>query len=72
MKEVYLDNAATTAIRDEVIDLMRENKKHEAATITKNKGAVHVENLNTQVVKLVKYAQNKAKFFNNNAIYDMF
>ncbi|MEA3290548.1 MAG: diguanylate cyclase [Campylobacterota bacterium] len=56
------------SIRDEVISLMKDNKEDEAAQITKQKGAKHVENLNMQVDKLVQYAQNKAIFFNQNAI----
>ncbi len=56
-------------IRDEVISLIRENKKSEAAEITKVKGAHYVEDLNMQVEKLVAYANNKAILFNQNAKY---
>ena len=55
-------------IRDEVILLMYSDKKDEAALITKNKGALHVEKLNLQVNKLISYAKAKALFFNKNAI----
>ncbi|NOQ31927.1 MAG: diguanylate cyclase [Helicobacteraceae bacterium] len=54
-------------IRDEVITLMKNGQKEEAARITKNKGAKHVENLNMQVHKLIDYAKKKAIFFNENA-----
>lgn len=54
-------------IRDEVISLMKDHKKDEAAQITKQKGANHVENLNMQVGKLVLFAQKKAIYFNQNA-----
>jgi len=54
-------------IRDEVIDLMKAGKTNEAAQITKGKGALHVENLNNQVNKMVIYANNKATFFKENA-----
>ena len=55
-------------IRDEVIFLVQNNQKAKAAQITKGKGARHIKNLNSQVNKLVKYAYNKAIFFNENAI----
>ncbi|MEA3498294.1 MAG: diguanylate cyclase [Campylobacterota bacterium] len=55
------------AIRDEVILLVQNGKKDEAAAITKGKGAKHIENLHYQVNMLIDYAYNKAIFFNENA-----
>lgn len=55
-------------IRDEVISLMQADKKDQAAAITKGKGSKHLENLFKQVHKMVKYAQNKAIFFQQNTL----
>lgn len=55
-------------IRNEVIQLMRENKRDEAIAITKGKGAVHVGNLNLLVGELVDFAFNKAAKFHNRAM----
>lgn len=55
-------------IRDEVIDLVKENRLNEAAEITKGKGAVHVDLLFTKTHKMIEFANNKAKEFNANSI----
>jgi len=55
------------SIRDKVIHLVKINEKAKAATITKTKGAEHIENLNHQVNKLIDYAYKKAMYFNKNA-----
>ncbi len=54
-------------IREEVISLMKQEQKLEAAAITKNKGAKHVALLNNQMQKLVNYAAEKANGMYKNA-----
>jgi len=63
-------------IRDEIIQLVAEGKKTQAADITKGKGAKHVKMLNNQICTLIKFAQKKADYFlkdslitKQNAIY---
>lgn len=56
------------AIRNEVIQLMREGRKDEAIAITKVKGAIHVGNLNLLVEEFVTFAFNKAKQFHSRAL----
>ena len=54
-------------IRDEVIDLMRTGRKSQAADITKNKGASHVEKISGAMEALNNFAQMKAiEFFNDS------
>ena len=50
-------------IRDEVMTLMREDKRIEAANITKGKGARHVVKIEKAMEALGDFAQNKAKDF---------
>ncbi len=50
-------------IRSEVIELSRQRRFDEAAFITKNKGARHVELLTTEIEGLIDFAQNKADEF---------
>ncbi|MBK3519576.1 methyl-accepting chemotaxis protein [Carboxylicivirga marina] len=54
-------------IRNEVIELMREGQRLEAAEITKGKGARHVEALNASIKELANFAANKAIEFDSNA-----
>ena len=54
-------------IRDEVIALMRQNRRNEAAMITKNKGAQHVEHLSAAMKKLTDFANQKGLDFLANA-----
>jgi len=54
-------------IRDEVIDLMRQGKRAEAAAITKEKGAQHVEQLDQYMVALVDFALSKGQQFDHMA-----
>ena len=54
-------------IRDRVIELSRMGKRSEAAMITKTRGALHVQLLNSEVDKLVKFAQKKAETFHRRA-----
>ena len=51
------------AIRNEVIALSINHQGKEAAKITKNKGAQHVQKLNHSIHKLLAFAQNKADDF---------
>ncbi len=55
-------------IRDEVIALMQQDKKDEAAEITKGKGARHVDKLNVAMLALNNFAQFKAESFLNAAL----
>ncbi len=50
-------------IRDEVIFLMRSGKRDEAVEITRGKGSRHVAKLEQAMMKLNKFAQNKAASF---------
>ncbi|MBF0588238.1 MAG: methyl-accepting chemotaxis protein [Magnetococcales bacterium] len=50
-------------IRDEVIALMRDGKREDAAAITKGKGAAHVAKLNLSVTNFLTFAEGKAKGF---------
>ncbi len=54
-------------IRDEVIALMKQDKRDEAAAITKGKGAQHVANLDAAMKKLTEFANRKADDFLENA-----
>lgn len=56
-------------IRDEVISLMRQGRRDEAAAITKGRGAVHVENILESMNELTEFAQNKAREFQTKAGY---
>ncbi|BBD08064.1 response regulator [Desulfovibrio ferrophilus] len=47
-------------IRDEVIQLMRQDKRTEAADITKGRGAVHVDRIIDAMRELTDFAQLKA------------
>ena len=55
-------------IRDEVIALMRQGKKTEAADITKGKGARHVEKLDKAMLALHDFALSKAESFHNDTL----
>ncbi len=50
-------------IRDEVIALMRDGRRAEAAAITKGKGAKHVALINSRMQGLIDFARNKADSF---------
>jgi len=60
------------SIRAEVIQLQRSGKRLEAAAITKGKGAVHVQLLNTRMNALIDFARKKASEFlaKSNSSYD--
>ncbi len=51
------------SIREEVIHLMREGRRDEAAEITKGKGADHVRVLNRHMEGLIEFAHGKAAEF---------
>ncbi|MGZ2368793.1 ATP-binding protein [Ancylomarina sp. YFZ004] len=55
-------------IRLEVIELSMSGKKQEAALITKEKGAAHVESLNKKVLKMKDFANYKAESFHQSSI----
>ena len=57
-------------IREEVISLVHEGKVDEATTITKGKGANHIQKLYEQINVLKKYAFNKADEFYTSSIKD--
>ena len=54
-------------IRNEVIALIRQEKRDEAAEITIGKGADHVAKLEKQMLALTDYARSKATSFMNSA-----
>ncbi|HDN26828.1 MAG TPA: methyl-accepting chemotaxis protein [Thioploca sp.] len=54
-------------IRDEVIALMKQHKRDEAATITQGKGAQHVAALEKAMKKLTDFANTKANEFLEHA-----
>lgn len=55
-------------IRNEVIALMKEGKRTEAAKITKEKGADYIKDLNLRILKLEHFAANKANEFTKNSL----
>lgn len=65
--ELHKNFTIWKSIRDQVIALAQEGKKAEAAEITKGQGALHVALLEAQTRDLVKFAQNKAQEFRNQA-----
>ncbi len=54
-------------IREEVIRLQLEGNKEEAATITKGKGANHVDNLNRKIQTMIDFANQKGDNFYKEA-----
>ncbi len=63
-KQLFID---WKMIRDEVIELMRNNERDAAAAITKGKGADHVAKIEKATDYLINFAFNKAKEFIGNA-----
>ena len=55
-------------IRDEVIELMRQGRRTEAADITKGKGARYVEELDEVMLALHNFALNKAESFHHETL----
>jgi len=55
-------------IRNEVIALMKEGNRVDAAKITKEKGADHIQDLNQRLLKLEEFAANKANQFTKNSL----
>lgn len=55
-------------IRDEVMALMLQGKRAEAADITRGKGARHVEELTKSMAVLHNFALDKAESFHNDAL----
>ncbi len=58
------------SIRDEVIDLIKEQKQDEAAAITKGKGARYVGELEKELQDFIDFAAGKASEFLTNAKKD--
>lgn len=54
-------------IRQKVVELSLQNRHKEAANITKDEGAKHVQKLNVSIHKLLDFAEAKADTFYNNA-----
>lgn len=50
-------------IRDEVVQLLKNNQKKAAILITKGKGHEHVDHLESKMLELMSYARNKATGF---------
>jgi methyl-accepting chemotaxis protein len=59
--------AGWKTIRDEVIELMHQGKRDEAAAITKGKGAEYVGKLNQTINGFIEFAAGKADGFVKNA-----
>ena len=59
-REMFFD---WKAIRDEVIILSWQGKKEEAAYITREKGALHVEKMTDSIQIMIDYADRKANDF---------
>lgn len=57
-------------IRDEVIQLMLDDRREEAGLITKEKGADHVTKINQSLEGLISFAENKASSFVATAVAD--
>ena len=55
-------------IRNNVIQLMKQGKREEAANITRSKGADHIRDLNQRLLKLEDFAANKANEFTQNSL----
>lgn len=55
------------AIRQEVVALMVQGKTGRAISITKKKGADHVQKLEVKMLELSSYARKKADFFTSQA-----
>lgn len=69
-ESILIDNAYQVfvnwkIIREEVITLMRNGELRKAALITKNKGANHVKLIESEMAKLLDFANNKAREFVN-------
>ena len=68
LNQTYKAFLSWQIIRNEVIQLMLDNKKADAIAITKGKGAKHVANLNRLVQELNVFAHKKAKLFHSRAM----
>jgi len=70
-KEMYEDArmafAKWRSVHNEVIPLIQQGKSDEAAAITKDKGARHVDDLNLAMVALGAFAKDKAQAFLDGA-----
>jgi len=66
--ESYSSFLKWNPLRKKIIKLLNENKLKEASSILYTEQSDYLFILNTKVIKLVKYAHNKARFFNTEAI----
>jgi methyl-accepting chemotaxis protein len=55
-------------IRNEVVTLMKQGKRAEAAKITEEEGAAHIRDLNSRLLKLENFATNRANEFTMNSL----
>ncbi len=67
VQKLYQEFIAWRPIREQVIHLSISGKYTEAAYITKNSGAIHVEKLNKSIKILTDFAQSKAEEFYKNS-----
>lgn len=68
--EIARNFAGWKEIRDEVIELIKDQKRDEAAAITKGKGARYVENLEKEMNYFIDFAGNMAAKFYTEARKD--
>ena len=66
--DVYNEFIKWKPIRDRVIELVKKQKYEEAAEITKDQGAIHVDLLINKTQTMIEFANTKAIEFNNNSI----
>ncbi|MHC4887531.1 MAG: HAMP domain-containing protein, partial [Planctomycetota bacterium] len=55
-------------IRSEVIQLMRDGQRREAAAITKGKGFAHVQRMENQIQEMASFAKSKGTEFYDDAV----
>ncbi len=68
VQTLYQEFIAWRPIREKVIHLSIAGKLSEAAQITKNRGAIHVQKLNKSIKALTDFAEDKATEFYQNSI----
>jgi signal transduction histidine kinase len=68
IQQTYLDFLGWEEIREEVISLIKDGRRSEAAEITKGKGAKHVASLNESMQKMILFAKEMAESFRLKAV----
>lgn len=68
VQSLYQEFISWRPIREKVIHLSIVGKRAEAAEITKNRGAIHVQKLNKSIKVLTDFAENKADEFYHNSV----